>query len=302
MSRVVAPGSLDRRFTGRSLVNGMLDTACVIATILALAPLFAVLILLVVKGLSGLSVAAFTDLPPTPSQESGGGFGNALVGTFLMMGIAALVSLPLGILGAVHLVEFGAGSKFAATVRFAAKVLSGLPSIIAGVLFFSIAVVTWGSPNAVAGGLALSVLMLPTVVIASEEALRQVPSRLRQAALGMGCTRFQMAWKVVLPTAAPELVTGAMLALARAAGETAPLLLTAQFAANSWPIDGESPFVHLGRPTASLAVLIFDFSSSPFQHQVDLAWAAALVLVVIVLVLNLAGKGVAARGNRHRRS
>lgn len=294
--------SLDRRFSGRSAVNLVLDTVCVSATLLALAPLFAVVVLLVTRGLSAITPSVFTTLPPTPSDLTGGGFGNALVGTLLMMAIAALVAMPLGILGAVYLVEIGPGTRFSSAVRFAAKVLAGLPSVIAGVLVFSIAVIPFGSPNAIAGGLALAVLMLPTALIASEEALRQVPEKLRQAATGLGCTPLQTILRVVLPTAAPELVTGSMLALARAAGETAPLLLTAQFAANLWPLDGQPPFLHVGRPTASLAVLIYEFSASPFQRQVNVAWAAALVLVAIVFTLNLAGKSLAARGNRHRRS
>ena len=256
------------------------------ATVIACIPLFSVLIMLFWRGGAKLSWQLFTELPPTAFEE-GGGFGNAIVGTLVMVGIAALISVPFGILAAVFLAEFGPDSKLAAGARFCAKTLTGLPSILAGVFAYAAVVLATGTYSAPAGGVALALLMLPTVMLTAEEAMKMVPVRMKEAAVGMGCTRSQVIWKVVLPTALPSILTGVMLAVARASGETAPLLFTALFS-NYWLIqDG-----HLGlmEPTASLAVLIFNFSGMPFENQIEMAWAAALVLVLLVLVINILGQ------------
>jgi phosphate transport system permease protein len=203
------------------------------------------------------------------------------------VGIASAISVPVGILAAVFLAEFGDGTRFASAVRFAAKVLTGLPSILAGVFAYSVVVLATGRFSAPAAGLALALLMLPIVLLTAEEAIRMVPQKMREAAVGMGATRTQVICRVVLPTAMPGLLTGVMLAVARAAGETAPLLFTAMFF-DYWPTS-------LMRPTPSLAVLIYDFSNSHFPNQIEIAWAASLVLVVIVLVLNVAGQLIGSR-------
>jgi phosphate transport system permease protein len=267
-------------------LSTMLSVITGAATVIACIPLFSVLIMLLWRGGAKLSWELFVELPPTAFEE-GGGFGNAIVGTLVMVGIAALISVPFGILAAVFLAEFGLDSKLAAAARFCAKTLTGLPSILAGVFAFAAVVLATGTYSAPAGGVALALLMLPTVLLTAEEAMKMVPVRMKEAAVGMGCTRTQVIWKVVLPTAMPGILTGVMLAVARASGETAPLLFTALFS-NYWLIqDG-----HLGlmEPTASLAVLIYNFSGMPFENQVEMAWAAALVLVLLVLVINIIGQ------------
>jgi len=179
----------------------------------------------------------------------------------------------------------------AEAVRFSAKVLTGFPSILAGVFAYGTIVLTTGGYSAVAGAVALSILMLPTIVLTSEDAIRMVPARMVDAALGMGATNTQVVWMVLLPTAVPGILTGVMLAVARAAGETAPLLFTALFS-NYWL--WSQGRANLMQPTASLAVLIYNFAGVPFQNQVELAWAAALVLVLFVLVANLIGQSLSA--------
>jgi phosphate transport system permease protein len=268
------------------------------ATIVAMLPLFSVLYLLAIRGAAALSMATFTSLPPA-AMGSGGGFGNAIVGTLVIVAIATLVSVPLGILGAIFVSEFGPETRTASAVRFAAKVLTGLPSILAGVFSFAVVVAATGKFSAPAGGVALALLMLPTVLLTADEAIKGVPARMREAAIGMGATPTQVVTKVVVPTAAPAILTGVMLAVARAAGETAPLLFTALFS-QFW-ISGTHPYflpktiADLMKPTASLAVVIYNFSGSPFENQIALAWTAALVLVVIVLIFNVIGQALAGR-------
>jgi phosphate transport system permease protein len=254
-------------------------------TFLALIPLFAVLWMLIWRGGQRLSVALFTQLPPAP-LEQGGGFGNAVIGTLIMVGLAGLISMPLGILTGVFLAQ-AKDSKLAGTVRFAAKVLTGFPSILAGVFAYGAVVLATGGFSAVAGAIALSILMLPTIILTAESAIAMVPAKMKEASIGMGATGAQTVWMVLLPTAMPGILTGIMLAVARAAGETAPLLFTALFS-NYWLASNGR--VDLMRPTASLAVLIYNFSGMPFANQVELAWAAALVLVLIVLIFNLIGQ------------
>ena len=273
----------------RTFLSAFLSVLTGAMTVMAMVPLFSVLAMLIVNGGQRLSLALFTDLPPAAGMAAGvGGIGNAILGTLLMVGIASLISVPIGILAAVYMAEFGPGTKTAAAVRFVAQVLTGLPSILAGVFAYAAVVVVTGTFSAPAGGVALSLLMLPTVLLTAEDAIRMVPARMREAAIGMGATRTQLTWYVLLPTAIPGILTGVMLAVARAAGETAPLLFTALFSdywLSATPLE----------PTPSLAVLIFEFSGSPFPNQIEIAWAASLVLVAIVLVVNIFGQMVAGR-------
>jgi phosphate transport system permease protein len=270
----------------RTLLSVLLSVGTGVAAVIACVPLFSVLIMLIWRGGQRLSLQLFTELPPT-AFEDGGGFGNAIVGTLVMVGIAALISVPFGILAAVFLSELGPDSKVAAAVRFCAKTLTGLPSILAGVFAYAAVVLVTGTYSAPAGGVALALLMLPTVMLTAEEAMKMVPARMKEAAVGMGCTRSQVVWRVVLPTALPGMLTGVMLAVARASGETAPLLFTALFS-SYWLF--EQGRVEMMQPTASLAVLIYNFSGMPFDNQIELAWAAALVLVLMVLTLNITGQ------------
>ena len=177
-------------------------------------------------------------------------------------------------------------------MRFAGKVLTGFPSILAGVFAYGVVVIATGGYSALAGAVALSILMLPTILLTSEDAIRMVPERMKEAAIGMGATDTQTVWMVLLPAAVPRILTGVMLAIARAAGETAPLLFTALFS-NYWLM--WHGHLKLMQPTASLAVLIYNFAGMPFANLVDLAWAAALVLVVMVLIANLIGQSLASR-------
>jgi len=261
----------------RSLFSFLMTGCVTILTLAALVPLFSVVYMLLVKGSHRLSLSLFTSLPPA-AFEQGGGFGNAILGTLVMVGIAAAVSVPLGILAAVFLAEVGPRSRLAQVVRFGAKVLSGFPSILAGVFAYGAVVLVTGGFSAYAGGIALALLMLPTVTLTAEDAIRMVPNRVREAAIGMGATQTQVICQVILPTAMPGILTGVMLAVARAAGETAPLLFTALFS-NYWLTSGGS--VSLMRPTASLAVLIYNFSSMPFENQIEMAWAAALTMISV---------------------
>ena len=270
----------------RTLLSSLLSVATLIVTLIACVPLFSVLFMLIWRGGARLSMEVFTALPPTAFEE-GGGFGNAIVGTLVMVGIAALISVPFGILAAVFLAEFDPNSRTAGVVRFCAKTLTGLPSILAGVFAYAAVVLVLGTYSAPAGGIALALLMIPTVMLTAEEAMKAVPARMKEAAVGMGCTSSQVVWRVVLPTALPGMLTGVMLAVARASGETAPLLFTALFS-NFWLY--ESGEWAVMEPTASLAVLIYNFAGMPFDNQIEMAWAAALVLVLLVLVINVLGQ------------
>jgi phosphate transport system permease protein len=285
----------------RSLFSYAMSLLTGCMTFAALLPLLSVLYLLVTRGGHQLSLVALTELPPAALMP-GGGFGNAIVGTVVMVAIAVALSVPVGIMAAVFVAEFGPTTRTAVAVRFAAKVLTGLPSILAGVFAYAAVVIATGGFSAPAGGVALAVLMLPIVLLTAEEAIKRVPARMREAAIGMGATPTQVVLGIVLPTAMPGVLTGVMLAVARAAGETAPLLFTALFS-DYWISRTAPAFLpkapgDLMKPTASLAVLIYNFSSSPFDNQIEMAWAAALVLVVIVLMVNVAGQIVGRRSAR----
>jgi phosphate transport system permease protein len=275
----------------RTLLSRVLTVIALALSVLALFPLFSVLWMLIVRGAAQLSPTLFVELTPGAGML-GGGIGNAIAGTVVIALLAMLLSLPLGFLAGVYLAEYGGNTKLATSVRFAAKVLTGMPSILAGVFGYATVVVTTGRFSALAGGVAMGVLMVPTVMLTAEQALRAVPQKMKLAAHGMGATHAETVLAVVVPTAMPGILTGVMLALARAMGETAPLLFTALFS-DYW-FDG-----NLGEPIASLAVLIYNFSGSPFENQIQLAWAASLVLVVLVLVLNISAQIVTRRPREH---
>ena len=272
----------------RTLFNFLLSGFVTTVSVMAMVPLFSVLYMLIWTGGKSLSVACFTQLPPGPLDEIGG-FGNAILGTFLISGIAAFFSVPFGILSAIYLAEINPHSYLSKAVRFSAKVLTGFPSILAGLFIYAVVVLFMGRGSALAGGLALMILMLPTVILTAEEAIKMVPAKMREASIGMGATQTQTIWYVLLPTALPGILTGVMLALARAAGETAPLLFTA-WNNNFWP-----SFTSVGQPTASLAVFIYQNYKSPFPNLVELSFSASLVLVLIVLSGNILGQLIAKR-------
>ncbi len=258
--------------------NRMLTALCIALSVLALVPLLSIVILVIRNGLPLFGPALFTQLPPPPGLEEGG-FANAIIGTVLMVGIALILAIPLGILAAIYINEYAPASLLSAAVRFVAKLLTGIPSIICGVFAFAAVVMTTGGFSALAGGVALSILILPTILLTAEQALLGVPNAYREASFGLGATPFQTIFRIVLPDALPAIMTGVMLAVARAAGETAPVLFTALFSAN---------WIHsVMEPTASLSVLIYNFSALPFDYQVKMAWSASLVLVILVTVTNI---------------
>jgi phosphate transport system permease protein len=271
--------SLQRNpFEPRALRNGFLTIGAWLVAALGAVPLVSVVFMLVVKGGARLGKELFTELPPA-GFELGGGIGNAIQGTLVTVLIASAISIPIALLAAIYLAEFRPDSKIATSARFLSKVLTGFPSILAGVFVYAAVVLLMGTYSALAGGIALAVLMLPTVTLTAEGAMRMVPQRMKDAAIGMGCTRAQVVSSVTLPTALPSIVTGVILAVARVAGESAPLLFTALFS-NYW-------LRSIREPAASLSILIYNFSSMPFENQIELAWAASLVLVLIVLTFNI---------------
>lgn len=263
--------------TPRSLfvwVMTLLSGACLALTLI---PLFAVMIYVTIKGFNRLNLDLFTELPPSAGMQ-GGGIANAIAGTLIMVGIAVAISVPIGVFGAVYLSEFSS-IQVARWIRFATNVLSGVPSIIVGIFAYGIIVLTTKQFSAFAGGVALSVLMLPIVVRTTDEALQIVPPDVRWASVGVGASNYQTVLRVVLPAALPAIITGLTLAIARAAGETAPLIFTALFTF-FWPQG-------LFQPAPSLAVLVYNFASVPYASQQELAWAASLILVLLVLLTSI---------------
>jgi phosphate transport system permease protein len=266
------------KLLGRSLGNRLLTGLCIALSFAALIPLASILYLVAKNGLPLLDWSIFTQLPPAAGM-TGGGFGNAVVGTLIMVGLGLGLSAPPAILAAIYICEYEPNGRLAAITRFTAKLLTGIPSIICGVFAFAAVVLATGKFSAFAGGVALAVLMLPTILLTSEQALLGVQRAYREASYGLGATRFQTIGRIVLPEAMPAIMTGVMLAVARAAGETAPLVFTALFS-QFW-------MSSLMEPTASLSVLIYNFSTMPFEYQVKMAWTASLVLVLLVTATNI---------------
>ena len=260
--------------------------AGVFATI-AVLPLVLVLVHVLLQGGRLISVGMFSQLPPPPGLD-GGGIGNAILGTILVTLIASLISIPVGVGGGVYLSEYSSRGWFAQFVGFGTDVLAGVPSIISGVFVYGLVVATRvffdQSYSAVAGGIALAVLMLPTVIKTTDEALKLVPQELRWGAYGVGASKFVTVMRITLPSAFTPIATGVVLAIARAAGETAPLIFTALFSP-FWP---EGVF----NPIATMSVLIFNFAIMPYDYQNALAWAASFVLVVMILGANLLSRWI----------
>lgn len=266
----------------RNRLNGLATATIAVFATLAVLPLVLVLVHVLIQGGRLLSLRLFIDLPPPPGL-AGGGIGNAIVGTLIVTLIASLVAIPVGVGGGIYLSEYSRGGWFAQLVRFSNDVLAGVPSIISGVFIYGLVVATrvlgGQSYSAIAGGIALAVLMLPTVIKTTDEGLRLVPQELRWGSYGVGASRFVTITRVVLPAALTPIATGVVLAIARAAGETAPLIFTALFSP-FWP-DG------LLNPIATMSVLIFNFAIMPYPAQNELAWAASFVLVIMILGANL---------------
>jgi phosphate transport system permease protein len=267
----------------RQLFSHGMTTIALLLTALAILPLFSILFSILQQGLPQLSWETFTALPaPTGMVGEPDGFGNAIIGTAIMVGIATLISVPLGLMTAIFLAEFSQGSAIANFVRFVVTILSGVPSIVVGVFAYGVIVLTTKEFSALAGSFALSVVMLPIVALSTESALLLVPKAQRLASAGLGASRVQTTVKIVLTTALPGIVTGILLAIARASGETAPLIFTALFSDN-W-------FDTLLSPTSSLSVLIYNYISSGFVEKYNMAWTAALVLLGLILLINIVSR------------
>ena len=274
----------------RNLGNRLMTALAALFSTIAVLPLVLVLGYVLLKGASKISISLFTELPPPPGLE-GGGIGNAIVGTLVVTFIAALFAIPVGVGGGIYLAEYSKSDWFAQFIRFGTNVLSGVPSIIAGVFIYGTIVTSrliFGNAySAVAGGLALSILMIPTVIKTTDEGLKLVPDDLRRGALGVGASRFITITRITLPAAFTPIATGVVLSIARAAGETAPLIFTALFSpywADLLSVDGWFSSI------ATLSVLIYNFSIMPLEVQNELAWAASFVLVALILALNLSAR------------
>ena len=266
----------------RNRINQLFTLIAGIFASIAVLPLFLVLLYVLIQGGKLISIGLFTQLPPAPGL-SGGGIGNAIMGTILVATIASLLAIPIGVGGGIYLCEYSNKGWFAQFIRFGNDVLAGVPSIICGVFVYGAIVATRvffdQSYSAAAGGIALAVLMLPTVIKTTDEGLKLVPQELRWGAYGIGASKFVTIMRVTLPSAFTPIATGIVLAIARAAGETAPLIFTALFSP-FWP---EGVF----NPIASMSVLIFNFAIMPYEAQNYLAWAASFVLVMMILAANL---------------
>ncbi len=272
----------------RSALNLFVSGLAVLATIAVLTPLIAILGYLLFKGASSLNLAFFTHIP-APVGEPGGGMANSIVGSGIVLGLASLMGIPIGIAAGLYLAEFGRGTAIAAAVRFTADVLNGVPSIVMGISIYALVVLHQKHFSALAGGIALAIMMVPTITRTTEEMLLIVPNSVREAALGLGVPKWRTAISISLRTASPGIITGCMLAFARVAGETAPLLFTA-FGNQFWSF-------HLNEPIAALPLQIFVYAISPYDEWHRLAWAGALVLIVLImvsvtLVRIFAGRGV----------
>jgi phosphate transport system permease protein len=266
-----------RSTVGRKLLSSLFVGFCALSVLVALVPLAFVLFFVVSEGISAVNLDFFTKMPK-PVGEAGGGMANAIVGTLILTGLGSAFAVPIGVLSGVYMSEY-AGTRLASLVRFAADTLNGVPSIVIGVFVYGIAVLPFKQFSAFAGGLALGVMMIPIIARTTEELLLLVPGTMREGALALGATRSRAVFTVVLPSALPGIITGIVLALARIAGETAPLLFTS--------FNNRFFTTSLTQPISSLTVQVFTYAISPYKDWHRQAWAGALVLVTIVLLCSL---------------
>ena len=259
----------------RSTANFLASGLAILSTIIVVAPLVAIFVYLIYKGASSLNLAFFTQIPK-PVGEEGGGMANAIYGSGILLLIGSVIGVPLGIGAGIYLAEFGRGSKLANIVRFTADVLNGVPSIVMGIAVYSLIVLPQKHFSALSGGVALGIMMIPTITRTTEEMLLMVPHSIREAALGLGLPNWRTVLSITLKTASPGVITGCMLAFARVAGETAPLLFTA-FGNQFWSSN-------LNEPIAALPLQIFVYAISPYDEWHRLAWAGALVLIMLIVV------------------
>lgn len=264
-----------RRFMSNVMVSLMIG-----AVIVAVLPLLFILLNLVVKGAGSLSIAFFTKTP-VPPGETGGGVAHAIVGTLMIVGMASLIGVPVGMGAGLYCAEYP-GSRLAKTTRFLADVMNGTPSIVVGVFAWTLIVARQKHFSGFAGSAALAMLMIPMVMRTTEELIKLVPHSLREAALALGYPRWRTSISIILRTALPGIVTGTLLSVARVAGETAPLLLTA--------LGSQFMGFNLNEPMAALPLTVFQYASGPYEEWHQFAWAAALVLIIVVLTLSIGAR------------
>ncbi|HVZ15923.1 MAG TPA: phosphate ABC transporter permease PstA [Terriglobales bacterium] len=270
----------------RRLVNNFVTYSALGASVLVIVPLVAIFGYLLMKGIGSINWAFLTQMPK-PVGEPGGGMGNAIVGSLIILALASLIGIPLGIGAGIYLAEFGR-NKFGNLVRFTSDVLNGVPSIVVGIAVYGLVVITQKHFSALAGGVALGIMMIPTVARSTEEMLLMVPRTIREAAWGLGVPQWRTTLSVTLKTASAGVITGTMLAFARAAGETAPLLFTA-FGNQFWNWN-------INQPTAALPLQVFVYAISPFDEWHRQAWAGALVLIILIVFAVTAVRIVTSRG------
>ena len=278
----------------RTLTDGAVTALSILATLLVVAPLVAIFVYLVYKGARSLNLAFFTQIPK-PEGESGGGMANSIVGSGIILAVASALGIPVGIGGGIFLAEFGRGTKLANAVRFTADVLNGVPSIVMGLAVYALMVFPKGTIfpfmghfSAMSGGVALGIMMIPTVCRTTEEMLLMVPHAVREAALGLGVPNWRSVLSITVKTASPGIITGCMLAFARVAGETAPLLFTA--------LGNPYMSTSLNQPIEALPLQIYVFANGPYEDQHRLAWAGSLVLIVLIVLAVALVRYVASRG------
>jgi phosphate transport system permease protein len=271
----------------RTLTDGVATGLAVLSTLLVVAPLVAIFVYLIYKGASSLSLDFFIKVPK-PVGESGGGMANAIVGSGILLGVGSLIGIPIGIAGGIYLAEFGRGTRLANAVRFTADVLNGVPSIVMGIAVYSLIVIPQGHFSSFSGGVALGIMMIPTVCRTTEEMLLMVPNAVREAALALGVPNWRSVLSITVRTASAGIITGCMLAFARVAGETAPLIFTA-FGNVDWS-------EKLSEPIAALPLQIYVYAISPYDEWHRLAWAGALVLIVLIMLAVSLVRYVTSRG------
>jgi phosphate transport system permease protein len=282
MPSVSRPLSVGRRLTNLCFIG-----LAGLAAILVLAPLAAIFGYLVYKGVGALNWDFLTHTP-RPVGQAGGGMANAIVGSTMLLGIGSLLGVPLGIGAGIYMAEFG-GGRYVNFVRFTADVLNGVPSIVVGIAVYAMVVLPQQHFSAFSGGVALGIMMIPTIARTTEEMLLMVPNTIREAALGLGIPQWRATLQVTLRTASKGVITGVMLAFARVAGETAPLLFTA-FGNQFWNLNPN-------QPTAALPIQIFAYAISPFDEWHRQAWAGALILIILIVIAVSAVRIVTSRGN-----
>ncbi|WP_047154520.1 phosphate ABC transporter permease PstA [Aneurinibacillus tyrosinisolvens] len=271
---------LSAKIGKRRAFSSFMVALTVLSMMLALTPLFSILGYVIVKGASALNLSFFTHLPAPPG-EIGGGMANGIIGTFILIGLASVIGIPIGLMSGIFLSEYGR-NRLGKLVSFLTDILLGVPSIVVGIVVYALVVLSMGGFSAYAGGIALAFIMLPAVTRTTEEMLKLVPNNIREAGLALGIPKWRVILLIILPTALRGIITGVMLAIARVAGETAPLLFTA-FGNMYWNKT-------LNEPIASMPVLIFNYAISPYASWKAQAWAGALTLILMVVILNVSAR------------